>query len=65
MARRFIRLGMLCGALATAWLLSAASAQATHPRPKSASPMQMSLVPAYTPCAAPNRTHGPPLAFPS
>jgi hypothetical protein len=46
-------------------LLAAASAHATHPRPKSASPLQMSLVPAYAPCAAPNRTHGPPLAFPS
>jgi hypothetical protein len=46
-----------------AYLLTAAPAQATHPRPKSASPIQMSLVPAYAPCAAPNRTHGPPLAF--
>ena len=25
----------------------------------------MPLVPAYEPCTAPNRTHGPPLAFPS
>jgi len=48
----------LCG-------LTVTSAHATHPRPKSASPLQMSLVPAYAPCAAPNRTHGPPLAFPS
>ena len=63
-ALRFIRFGALCGALAMVCLLTA-SAQATHPRPKSASPMQMSLVPAYAPCAAPNRTHGPPLAFPS
>ena len=29
----------------------------------SASPLRVSLVPAYTPCAAPNRTHGPPLGF--
>jgi hypothetical protein len=34
-------------------------------RPKGASPFQTYLVPAYTPCAAPNRTHGSPLAFPS
>ncbi len=27
--------------------------------------MRMSLVPAYAACAAPNRTHGPPLAFAS
>jgi hypothetical protein len=32
-------------------------------RPKSASPVIASLVPAYKPCTAPNRTHGPPLAF--
>ncbi len=36
-----------------------------YPRPKGASPMQTSLVPAYQPCTSPNRTHGPPLAFPS
>jgi hypothetical protein len=27
--------------------------------------VEASLVPAYQPCTAPNRTHGPPLAFPS
>jgi hypothetical protein len=36
-----------------------------YPRPKGASPLQIFLVPAYSPCAAPNRTHGSPLAFPS
>jgi hypothetical protein len=46
-------------------LLEAASAQATHPRRKGASPIYMPLVPAYAACAAPNRTHGPPLAFAS
>ena len=36
----------------------------TYPRPKGATPsMYLSLVPAYKPCTAPNRTHGPPLAF--
>lgn len=34
-----------------------------YPRPKGASPMDASFVPAYEPCTAPNRTHGPPLAF--
>jgi sugar lactone lactonase YvrE len=34
-------------------------------RPKGASPMRIALVPAYQPCTASNRTHGPPLAFPS
>jgi hypothetical protein len=33
-----------------------------YARPISASPLQVSLVPAYTKCLAPNRTHGPPLA---
>ncbi len=41
------------------------TAQASHPRPKGASPFRTSLVPAFEPCSAPNRTHGPPLAFPS
>ena len=34
-----------------------------YPRPKSATPMQVSLVPGYEVCTSPNRTHGPPLAF--
>jgi len=36
-----------------------------YPRPKGATPLYASLVPAYEPCAAPNRSHGPPLASPS
>ena len=39
--------------------------QPGYPRPKGATPLRASLVPAYVVCAAPNRTHGPPLAFPS
>ena len=35
------------------------------PRPRGASPMYVSLVPAYAPCTSPNRTHGAPLSFPS
>jgi hypothetical protein len=35
------------------------------PRPKSASPLQVALVPAYNACTASNRTHGPGLAYPS
>jgi hypothetical protein len=62
---RSMRFVTLLGGLATLSLLIAAPAQATHPRPVGAAPMRMSLVPAYAPCAAPNRTHGPPLAFPS
>ncbi|MGH2979794.1 MAG: TolB family protein [Solirubrobacterales bacterium] len=36
-----------------------------YPRPRSASPLRVALVPAYDECTAPNRTHGPPLAEPS
>jgi predicted acyl esterase len=36
-----------------------------YPRPKSASPVKVSLVPGYQQCSAANATHGPPLAFPS
>jgi hypothetical protein len=35
----------------------------TYPRPRGASPLRVSLVPSYTRCTAPNRTHGPPLGF--
>jgi hypothetical protein len=60
-----IRCLMLFGALVSLCLLVAAPGQATHVRPKGATPMRMSLVPAYAACATPNRTHGAPLAFPS
>ena len=36
-----------------------------YPRPAGASPLRVPLVPAYQPCSAPNREHGPPLAFAS
>jgi hypothetical protein len=34
-----------------------------YPRPKGATPLRVSLVPAYQACASPNSTHGTPLAF--
>jgi dipeptidyl aminopeptidase/acylaminoacyl peptidase len=34
-----------------------------YARPRGASPILASLVPAYAPCATPNETHGAPLAF--
>jgi hypothetical protein len=36
-----------------------------YARAKGASPLKVALVPAYRECTAPNRDHGPPLAFPS
>jgi hypothetical protein len=36
-----------------------------YPRPRGATPMRTSLVPAFQKCVAANRAHGAPLAFPS
>ena len=62
---RSMRFATVLGGLATLCLLIAAPVQATHPRPAGTAPFRLSLVPAYQPCGAPNRTHGPPLAFAS
>lgn len=58
----------LLGAVVLAGLAVMVTAQltiASHPRPAGASPIRVSLTPAYEQCTSPNRTHGPPLAFPS
>jgi hypothetical protein len=60
-----MRLVTLFGGVATLFLLIAVPAHATHIRPKSATSIRVSFVPSYSPCATPNRTHGPPLAFAS
>ena len=39
--------------------------QRGYVRPRNASPVKVSLVPAYAQCVSPNRTHGPTLTFPS
>jgi hypothetical protein len=52
-------------AAALVMMVVASMASATHPRPKGATPLRVTLVPAFNACTAPNRTHGPPLAFPS
>ncbi len=62
---RSMRAVLLVGGLAASCLLFIAPVQATHPRPKGASPFRVPLVPAYNPCTAPDRRHGPPLAYPS
>jgi hypothetical protein len=62
-ARTLVPLALAASALTM--LVAAEFASATHPRPVGASPMRLSMVPAYNACASPNRTHGPPLAFPS
>jgi len=61
--RMALPLALALGALGV--LVMASVANATHPRPKSASPITAATVPAFNQCTAANRTHGPPLAFPS
>ena len=39
--------------------------QNAYPRPRGATPTRVSLVTAYNQCTSADRTHGPPLAFPS
>src|SRR5437667_8063465 len=56
-------LALALGALGL--MVMAQMASATHPRPKGATPLRVSTVPAFKQCTAPNRTHGLPLGFPS
>jgi hypothetical protein len=53
---------VVAGETATCTFTNTADA---YVRPKSASPVRVSLVPAYGQCTSPNRNHGPPLAHPS
>jgi hypothetical protein len=63
--RKRIPLLVLAAAIGAMALAMVQSAGATHVRPKGATPLRASIVPAYKACTAPNRTHGAPLAFPS
>jgi len=63
MMKKLTWLALVAGTLGLTIAVQVATA--SHPRPKAASPVRVSLVPAYEQCTAPNRTHGPPLAFPS
>jgi hypothetical protein len=56
---------VVLGAALGTVLVTAQLSSATHVRPKGASPMRASMVPAFKACGTPNRTHGAPLAFPS
>jgi hypothetical protein len=50
---------------ATGLMVMTSIAGASHPHPQAATPLRVPLVPAFNQCTAANRTHGPPLAFPS
>ncbi len=63
--RRKILWSLVLAGAAVAAIAMVQSAAASHPRPQGATPVRLPLVPAYAQCTAPNRTHGPPLAFPS
>jgi hypothetical protein len=62
--RKFFGVVVLAAAIGSV-LMTAQLSTASHVRPKGASPLRASMVPAFKACAAPNRTHGAPLAFPS
>jgi WD40-like Beta Propeller Repeat len=47
----------------TSWQPLPVNTPSSYARPKSANRAQVSLVPTYNACVAPNREHGPPLAF--
>ena len=51
----------LIGVMVASTLIVGA-ASATHPRPKGATPLRVSLAVAFKACASPNRQHGAPLA---
>ena len=61
--RKKMVFALALGALAAFMLAS--TAIASHPRPKGATPVIVSLVPAFKQCTSPNSTHGTPLAAPS
>ena len=58
--RLVLPLALALGALGL--MVAAQMASATHPRPKGATPLRVSLAVAYKACASPNRQHGAPLA---
>jgi hypothetical protein len=63
--RRRRLLAAVLGAALMVVVAVASVGQASHIRPKGATPIREALVPGYRPCVAPNRTHNPPLALPS
>jgi hypothetical protein len=62
-SRMVLPLALAVGTLGV--MLVAQVAGASHVRPRGASPLSVSLVPAVQRCTAPNMSHGPPLDHPS
>ena len=66
MSRSSKLFGIVVMAVAIGSMLAVSQiSSASHVRPKGASPIRASMVPAFKACGTPNRTHGAPLAFPS
>jgi hypothetical protein len=63
--RKRAALVAVASALGVLGVASVHNAGASHVRPVGATPIRVPIVPAFAPCAAANRTHGPPLAFAS
>jgi hypothetical protein len=63
--RRKMALPAVAALLVLGMMAIAQSASATHARPKAATPLYASTVPAYQPCTSPNRTHAAPLSYAS
>jgi hypothetical protein len=61
--RKLLPAVLAVGALG--FMAAAQLAGASHARPAGATPIRISLVPAFKQCTTPNRTHGTPLAYPS
>jgi hypothetical protein len=57
--------GMELGVLRGQWTYAVQTQADAYPRPKGATPLRVSLVPAYNQCQTPDREHGPPLDSPS
>jgi hypothetical protein len=57
--------GMELGVIRSTLTYDVPTQASAYVRPKGATPLRASLVPAYQECAAPNREHGPPLVHPS
>ncbi len=57
--------GMELGVLRGQWTYAVQTQADAYARPKGATPLRVSLVPAYNRCQTPDREHGPPLDSPS
>ena len=57
--------GMELGVWRSTLTYDVATESDAYPRPRGATPLRVSLVPAYAECSSPNRVHGPPLDSPS